>query len=151
MLALPPGSVSGFNIMAAPDSIASVAANIESTMGYPYYALTMYDMYPNIFAWIELQKKPIPIVLGLIVIVAAFNIVATMLMIVLEKTHTIGILKTLGATAGECAVCFSAGYCYQRPWSCAWRRARLGVVRDTANVSRRDAEKRYLFYELGAD
>jgi len=102
MLALPPGSVSGFNIMAAqPDSIASVAANIESIMGYPYYALTMYDMYPNIFAWIELQKKPIPIVLGLIVIVAAFNIVATMLMIVLEKTHTIGILKTLGATAGD--------------------------------------------------
>ena len=102
MLDLPPGAVTGFDVMAAnPESIDTVAAQIEHVMGYPYYALTMYDMYPNIFAWIDLQKKPIPIVLGLIVIVAAFNIVATLLMIVLEKTHAIGILKTLGATSAE--------------------------------------------------
>jgi lipoprotein-releasing system permease protein len=47
---------------------------------------------------VELQKKPIPLVLGLIVIVAAFNVIAFLLMIVLEKTETIGVLKSMGST-----------------------------------------------------
>lgn len=100
MFDLPAGSVSGFDVMTgSTDSLSAIADHIEHTMGYPYYALTMYDLYPSIFAWIDLQKQLIPIVLGLIIIVASFNIIATLLMIVLEKTHAIGILKTLGATA----------------------------------------------------
>jgi lipoprotein-releasing system permease protein len=54
-------------------------------------------MYKGLFTWVELQKKPIPIILGLIVIVASVNIIAFLLMIVLEKTETIGILKSMGA------------------------------------------------------
>ncbi|MBK9333984.1 MAG: FtsX-like permease family protein [Ignavibacteria bacterium] len=46
----------------------------------------------------ELQKAPIPIVLGLIILVATFNIVGTLLMLVLEKTQSIGVLKTLGVS-----------------------------------------------------
>lgn len=100
MFELPAGAVSGFDVMTdGQDSLSTTADRIEHTMGYPYYALTMYDLYPNIFAWIDLQKVLVPVVIGLIIIVASFNIVATLLMIVLEKTHTIGILKTLGATA----------------------------------------------------
>jgi len=48
-----------------------------------------------------LQKKPIPIVLGLIIIVAVFNIISTLLMLVLEKTKAVGILKSLGAKSRE--------------------------------------------------
>ena len=48
------------------------------------------------FAWIELQKKPIPIVLGLISIVAVLNVLTMLLISVVEKTHSIGILRAIG-------------------------------------------------------
>lgn len=96
---LSPDAASGFDVVTTgTDSLPRVAQRIEEAMGYPYYAVTMYERHPDVFAWIELQKEPVPVVMGLIIIVAAFNCVATLLMIVLEKTHAIGILKTLGAT-----------------------------------------------------
>lgn len=66
----------------------------------------MYQMYRNLFAWIELQKKPIPIIVALIIIVATFNVIGTLLMIVLEKINEVGILKTLGATRKSIARIF---------------------------------------------
>ncbi|MBN1215702.1 MAG: ABC transporter permease, partial [Candidatus Lokiarchaeota archaeon] len=45
----------------------------------------------------DFQKKPIPIILGLIIIVAVFNVISILLMIVLERTKAVGILKSLGA------------------------------------------------------
>ena len=66
-------------------------------MRYPHYVRSVYQLHRNIFTWIELQKEPIPIVLALIILVAVFNIVGTLLMIVLEKTSAVGILKTLGS------------------------------------------------------
>lgn len=92
--------VSGFDVMVKNvDFIDETALLIQDKLGYPYYARTMYQMYRNLFAWLELQKKPVPIVLGLIIIVAVFNIVGTLLMIVLEKTKEIGILKSMGANS----------------------------------------------------
>ena len=92
--------VSGFDVMVKNvDFIDETALLIQDRLGYPYYARTMYQMYRNLFAWLELQKKPVPIVLGLIIIVAVFNIVGTLLMIVLEKTKEIGILKSMGANS----------------------------------------------------
>lgn len=96
---LPPGSVTGYDVMV--DNLSTIGAtsrHLELYLGYPYYPRTMYQMYRNLFAWIQLQKKPIPIVIALIIIVAAFNIVGTLLMIVLEKMNAVGVLKTLGAT-----------------------------------------------------
>ncbi len=96
---MPPNSVSGYDVMVDNlNSVAQTSKHLESVLGYPYYPRTMYQMYRNLFAWIELQKKPIPIVIALIIIVAAFNIVGTLLMIVVEKINAVGILKTLGAT-----------------------------------------------------
>lgn len=76
--------------------IDSLAEILQDNLRYPYYVRTVFQTNNNIFTWIELQKKPIPIVLGLIIIVAVFNIISTMLMLVLEKTNEIGILKSLG-------------------------------------------------------
>jgi len=53
-------------------------------------------MNRNLFTWIELQKKPIPIIIGLIIIVATVNIIGTLLMMVMEKGKEIGILRALG-------------------------------------------------------
>jgi lipoprotein-releasing system permease protein len=79
------------------DKIQETTNELKRILGYPYYPQSVFKLYKGLFTWVELQKKPIPIILGLISIVAAFNIVAFLLMIVLEKTETIGILKSLGA------------------------------------------------------
>ncbi|MBL0323425.1 MAG: hypothetical protein IPP80_13840 [Ignavibacteria bacterium] len=62
------------------------------------YVLTYLDTFQAISAWIELQKEPIPIVLGLISIVAVFTVISTLLIAVVEKTRSIAILVTIGMT-----------------------------------------------------
>ncbi|MEI8134392.1 MAG: ABC transporter permease [bacterium] len=91
--------VSGFRVLGSDLSQArALSKSISSVIRYPYFSQSVYDIYPTIFGWIELQKKPIPIILGLIIIVAAFNVISTLLIMVIEKTKTIGVLKSLGAT-----------------------------------------------------
>lgn len=78
--------------------IKRVTNEIRTKIDYPNNnAKSVYQLYKGLFTWVELQKEPIPIVLGLIIIVAAINIIGFLLMLVLEKTETIGILKSLGA------------------------------------------------------
>lgn len=80
------------------DSVESAVTRIKKVVGYPYFPKSLFKLYKPLFTWVELQKAPTPIVLGLIIIVATFNIVGTLLMLVLEKTRSIGILKSLGAS-----------------------------------------------------
>ena len=95
---MPQASASGFDIMVADLSrIDKTADHLQRLLGYPYYPRTMYQMYRNLFAWVELQKKPIPIIIALIILVATLNIVGTLLMIVIEKVNAVGVLKTIGA------------------------------------------------------
>lgn len=90
-------SISGYNIRLNNISkIDTLATKLQDELGYPYYVRTIFQVHQNIFTWIDLQKEPIPIVLGLIIIVAVFNIIGTMLMIVLERTSSIGVLKAIG-------------------------------------------------------
>ena len=95
-------AATGFDVLlkdidAAPD----VAEKIQDLMGYPYYPRTLFQLYRNLFTWIELQKQPVPIILGLIILVATVNIIGTMLMVVMEKTSQIGILKSMGASNAD--------------------------------------------------
>ena len=91
------GTVSGFSVgIRNLNKTNKISGELQDYLGYPFYVRTIYQVHQNIFTWIELQKKPIPIVLGLIIIVAVFNIVGTMLMVVLERTNSIGILRSLG-------------------------------------------------------
>lgn len=92
-------AVSGYEVLVTTlDSVDTIADRLQQELGYPHYARTLYQNYRNLFSWIELQKKPIPIVLGLIIIVATVNIIGTLLMMVLTKSREIGVLKSLGAT-----------------------------------------------------
>ena len=89
--------VSGFDILVSDlDRLDTLAARIPQDLGYPYYARTTFQMNRNLFTWIELQKKPIPIIIGLIIVVATVNIIGTLLMMVMEKSKEIGILRTIG-------------------------------------------------------
>jgi lipoprotein-releasing system permease protein len=58
------------------------------------------DLNRNLFTWMKLEKTVMFIILALIVLVAAFNIVSTLFMVVLEKRRDIGVLRTMGATPG---------------------------------------------------
>jgi lipoprotein-releasing system permease protein len=58
------------------------------------------DLNRNLFTWMKLEKAVMFVILALIVLVAAFNIVSTLFMVVLEKRRDIGVLKSLGATRG---------------------------------------------------
>lgn len=99
--------VSGYEIkLRIPQNADYYAIKLSSALGYPYYAKSIFQMYRNIFNWIELQKKPIPIVLALITIVAIFNIISTLLIFVMDKTNAIGILKTLGASGKQIKIIF---------------------------------------------
>ncbi len=92
-------SVSGFDVLVRDlSSLKTLAQEIPEDLGYPFYARTMFQMYRNLFSWIELQKSQIPIILGLIIIVATVNVIGTLLMMVMEKTKGIGVLRTLGAS-----------------------------------------------------
>ncbi|MFQ5676853.1 MAG: lipoprotein-releasing ABC transporter permease subunit [bacterium] len=79
----------------------AVATRLREHFGYPYAAVTWFDMNKNLFSWMQLEKWGMFIILSLIVMVAAFNIISTLIMIVLEKTKEIGILKSMGATSSS--------------------------------------------------
>ena len=78
---------------------SQVVEGIDKRLGFPYYALTWFDMRKNLFSWMQLEKWAMFIILCLIILVAAFNIISTLIMVVMEKTKEIGILKSMGATA----------------------------------------------------
>ncbi len=75
-----------------------VAKRLEEKLGYHYYALDWMHMHKNLFSWMALEKYAMFIVLSLIVAVAAFNIISTLIMVVIEKRKDIGILKSMGST-----------------------------------------------------
>ena len=66
--------------------------------GYPYWSRDWMRMNKNLFSALKLEKIVMFIILTLIILVAAFNIVGTLIMVVIEKTRDIAILKSMGAT-----------------------------------------------------
>ncbi len=86
--------------------VEKISKEIEHKLGYPFFCFTYYDLHSSIFAWIELQKQPIPLVLSLITIVAVFNVVTFLLVSIVEKTKSIGILLTLGLNSRDVVLIF---------------------------------------------
>ena len=75
-----------------------IAKQIEQKLGFPYWGRNWMEMNKNLFAALKLEKRVMFIILSLIVLVAAFNIISALIMIVMEKNKDIAILKTMGAT-----------------------------------------------------
>ncbi len=74
---------------------------IKNRLGHPYYAKDWIQMNRNLFAALKLEKYAMFVILTLIVIVAAFNIVSSQIMNVIEKEREIAILKAMGASNGS--------------------------------------------------
>lgn len=94
--------VSGLEVRVADIYAAhTLAQEIERRLGYPYYARHWMEMNKNLFSALKMEKLAMFIILSLIVLVAAFNIITALIMIVMEKSKDIAILKSMGATAGS--------------------------------------------------
>ena len=88
---------SGYQIRLKDQSkVEAVTEYINKTLGYPYNALSWKDLHSNLFEWLRIQRIPIMLIFSLIAVVAVFNIVSSIMMIVIEKTRDIGILKSVG-------------------------------------------------------
>ncbi len=74
------------------------AARIRSALGYPYWAKDWMQTNKNLFSALRLEKVVMFVILVLIILVAAFNIISTLIMVVMEKTKDIAVLMTMGAT-----------------------------------------------------
>ena len=61
---------------------------------------TAMESYPNIFDWLELQDMNVVIIIALMLLVAGITIISMLLIIILERTSTIGLLKAMGASNG---------------------------------------------------
>ncbi len=91
--------VSGISIRLSNVDLADqLKYRIQTHLGFPFFARSWIDMNYNFFSALKIEKAVMSILLFLIVLVAAFNIVSTLTMVVMEKTRDIGILKALGAT-----------------------------------------------------
>ena len=78
-----------------------VAARIVDELGFPYRADDWKTQNASLFSALQLEKLAMGIILLLIVVVAAFNIISTLVMVVTDKTREIGILKSMGLRASQ--------------------------------------------------
>jgi lipoprotein-releasing system permease protein len=80
---------------------ASVASHLVAMLGWPYRTVDWQEQNQSLFQALKLEKLGMGVILLLIVLVAAFNIVSTLTMVVADKTKEIGILKAMGMAAGS--------------------------------------------------
>lgn len=78
-----------------------VAQGTQERLGFPYWTKDWMQMNANLFFALKLEKTAMFVILTLIVLVAAFNIASTLIMMVMKKTKDIAILKAMGATDGS--------------------------------------------------
>lgn len=76
-----------------------VAPRLADTLGMPYRVLDWHQQNNSLFNALKLEKLGMTVILLLIVLVAAFNIVSTLIMVVTDKTREIGILRAMGMPA----------------------------------------------------
>ncbi|MFH1021311.1 MAG: lipoprotein-releasing ABC transporter permease subunit [Pseudomonadota bacterium] len=97
-----PGAVHGLEVKTRDLNQADrIAKRIEQALGPNYFAKDWMRMNRNIFSALQLEKTALSVIMALVVMVAAFNIVSTLIMVVMEKNKDIAILKSMGATSGS--------------------------------------------------
>tara|TARA_B110000438_G_scaffold129448_1_gene125751 strand:- start:288 stop:1478 length:1191 start_codon:yes stop_codon:yes gene_type:complete len=91
--------VSGLSVSTIdPDEAGVIAGRIQSELGNEFSAISWSATNAALFSALKLEKLAMGLILFLIVVVAAFNIVSTLVMVVVDKTREIGILKAMGVS-----------------------------------------------------
>ena len=101
LLGLAPDYLSGIEITVEDLFRADeVTAALNERVGYRFYARSWMDMNANLFAALKLEKIGMFILLAMVVLIGSFSIVATLVMLVMEKTKDIAVMMSMGATRG---------------------------------------------------
>ena len=77
--------------------IDKIGAEVNSVIGQGFIAQTIKETNPTVFSWLDLQDVNAVIVITLMILVAGINMVSALLILILERTNMIGILKALGS------------------------------------------------------
>ena len=89
-----------------PDLAPVIGQAIEQRLGYPYRSLDWQTQNASLFSALQLEKLAMGLIIFFIMVVAAFNIVGTLTMVVADKTREIGILRAMGLTSPAVARVF---------------------------------------------
>ncbi len=89
------------------EQAARIGTEIQEKLGFPFFVRDWMRMNKNLFSALRLEKIVMFVILILIILVAAFNIVSTLFMVVMEKTKEIAIMKSMGATRTSIIKIFS--------------------------------------------
>ncbi len=99
LLGLDPGFLSGIEITVDDVYRADeITKELTDNIGNPFYARSWMDMNANLFAALKLEKIGMFILLIMVVLIGSFSIVATLVMLVMEKTRDIAVMMSMGAT-----------------------------------------------------
>ena len=92
-----PDLVSGFEVFIDDfNELDKVGEMVYQNIGYNLNAETVIQAYPQIFDWLKLMDINVVIILVLMILVAGITIISTLLILILERTNMIGVLKALG-------------------------------------------------------
>lgn len=83
------------------DTIGITAEALREKLGENFIVKTFYDLHRTLFSSMKIERLAANIVLSLIILVAAFNIISSLIMLVMEKQREIGMLKSMGASSGN--------------------------------------------------
>ena len=79
------------------DHTDATKMELNENLEFPLNCISWKDLHSNLFAWFEIEKMMMGTILSLIIIIAAFNILSSLIMIVMEKKQEVGILMAMGA------------------------------------------------------
>jgi lipoprotein-releasing system permease protein len=92
-------TVTGLQLKVADPFVSGkVARDLEEHLGFPYRALDWQAKNYTLIKWMSYEKVLVGLALGIIIIIAAFNIISSLVMAVNDKVREIGILRAMGAT-----------------------------------------------------
>lgn len=99
MLAMPDDAYGAVEIAVADNaSEGDVQERVEDLLGAPYTVQTRYEQNKSLYSIMQMEKWVIYAILSLILVVAAFNMIGALTMLVLEKREDIGVLHAVGAS-----------------------------------------------------
>ncbi|MFN8153737.1 MAG: FtsX-like permease family protein [Bacteroidia bacterium] len=102
------GQVSGYEVFTTPGTISDeIFPELYNRTGFNYNTQSARQLYPQMFNWLDLQNLNVIVIIALITLVAGVTIISTMLVILLEQTREIGILKSLGAADSMIAAVYT--------------------------------------------
>ncbi|MBI3017083.1 MAG: ABC transporter permease [Deltaproteobacteria bacterium] len=115
--------VSAFKVKVQdPQKAREIARAIRRQVNFPFFIRTWMDLNRNIFIALKIEKVVLALILSAIIVIAIFNVVSSLIMIVIEKIKEISILKAMGMSRARVGRIF------------LWQGAFLGVIGSSLGI-----------------